>query len=57
MDSSAVFRVDKIRYEIGDVFDDSRVHTRYDKLAYDFLNWVHIETQEVTVRQLLRFFE
>ena len=57
VDSSAVFRVDKIRYEIGDVFDDSRVHTRYDKLAYDFLNWVHIETQEVTVRQLLLFNE
>jgi len=38
VDSSAVFRVDKIRYEIGDAFDDSRVHTRYDKLAYDFLN-------------------
>ena len=57
VDSSAVFRVDEIRYDIGDVFDDSRVHTRYDKLAYDFLNWVHIETREMTVRQLLLFNE
>ena len=57
VDSSAVFRVDEIRYDIGDVFDDSRVHTRYDKLAYDFLNWVHIETREHTVRKLLLFNE
>lgn len=57
VDSSAAFVVDEIRYDIGDAFDDSRVHTKYDKFAYDFLNWVHIETQEVTVRKLLLFNE
>lgn len=57
VDSSAAFVVDEIRYDIGDAFDDSRVHTKYDKFAYDFLNWVHIETREMTVRQLLLFNE
>lgn len=54
-DSSAPFRVDEIRYDIGDAFDDSKSHTKYDKLAYDFLNWVHIETREATVHKLLLF--
>ena len=52
VDSSAVFRVDEIRYHIGDAFDDSRAHTKYDRWAYDILNWVHIETREATVRKL-----
>jgi len=56
-DSTAPFRVDKIRYHIGDAFDDSKYHTKYDKWAYDLLNLVHIETQEVTVRKLLLFNE
>lgn len=56
-DSSAVFRVDSIRYDIGDVFDDSKSHTKYDKWAYDLLNWIHIETREHTVRKLLLFDE
>ena len=55
VDSSAVFRVDEIRYNIGDAFDDSRAHTKYDRWAYDILNWVHIETREATVRKLLLF--
>ncbi len=55
VDSSAVFRVDDIRYHIGDAFDDSRAHTKYDRWAYDILNWVHIETREATVRKLLLF--
>ena len=55
VDSSAVFRVDEIRYKIGDAFDDSKSHTRYDRWAYDVLNWVHIETREATVRKLLLF--
>ena len=55
VDSSAVFRVDDIRYHIGDAFDDSKAHTKYDRWAYDILNWVHIETREVTVRKLLLF--
>ena len=55
VDSSAVFRVDEIRYHIGDAFDDSRAHTKYDRWAYDILNWVHIETREATVRKLLLF--
>lgn len=54
-DSSAVFRVDEIRYDIGDAFDDSKSHTKYDKWAFDFLNWLHIETRESTVRKLLLF--
>ena len=55
VDSNAVFRVDKIRYHIGDAFDDSKAHTKYDRWAYDVLNWVHIETREMTVRKLLLF--
>ncbi len=55
VDSSAVFRVDEVRYHIGDAFDDSRAHTKYDRWAYDILNWVHIETREATVRKLLLF--
>ncbi len=55
VDSSAVFRVDEIRYKIGDAFDDSKAHTKYDRRAYDILNWVHIETRESTVRKLLLF--
>ena len=54
-DSSAYFRVDSIVYDIGDAFDDSKAHTKYDRLAYDLLNWVHIETKEMTVRKLLLF--
>lgn len=49
------FKIDSIVYDIGDAFDDSKYHTKYDKLAYDFLNWVHIETKESTVRKLLLF--
>ena len=55
VDSNAVFRVDEIRYKIGDAFDDSKVHTKYDRWAYDILNWVHIETREATVHKLLLF--
>ena len=54
-DSSTLFHVDSIVYDIGDAFDDSKVHTKYDALAYEFLNWVHIETREMTVRKLLLF--
>ena len=56
-DSTATFRVDKIRYHIGDAFDDSKYHTKYDKWAYDLLNVIHIETREATVRKLLLFNE
>ena len=55
VDSNTVFRVDEIRYNIGDAFDDSKAHTKYDRWAYDILNWVHIETRESTVRKLLLF--
>ena len=55
VDSNAVFRVDEIRYHIGDAFDDTKAHTKYDRWAYDILNLVHIETREVTVRKLLLF--
>ena len=55
VDSNALFRVDRIRYHIGDAFDDSKAHTKYDRWAYDVLNLVHIETREVTVRKLLLF--
>ena len=56
-DSTAPFRVDKVRYHIGDAFDDSKYHTKYDKWAYDLLNVIHIETREATVRKLLLFNE
>ena len=55
VDSSAVFRVDEIRYRIGDALDDSRTHTKYDKWLADFMNWVHVETREATVHKLLFF--
>lgn len=51
------FKIDSIQYHIGDAFDDSKYHTKYDKWAYDFLNWIHIETRESTVRKLLLFNE
>lgn len=49
------FKIDSIQYHIGDAFDDSKYHTKYDKWAYDLLNWIHIETRESTVRKLLLF--
>ena len=55
VDSSALFRVDGIRYFIGDAFDDSRAYTKYDRWAYDLLNLIHIETRVATVRKLLLF--
>lgn len=51
------FKIDSIQYHIGDAFDDSKYHTKYDKWAYDFLNWIHIETRESTVHKLLLFSE
>ena len=30
-DSTASFRVDKIRYHVGDAFDDSKYYTKYAK--------------------------
>ncbi len=51
------FKVDAIQIHIGDAFDDSKYHTKYDKWAYDFLNWIHIETRESVVRKLLLFDE
>lgn len=54
-DSSSVFRIDEIQYDIGDAFDDSKSHTKYDKWAYDILNLLHIETKERTVHKLLLF--
>lgn len=54
-DTPGTFKIDSIRYNIGDAFDDSKYHTRYDKWAYDLLNWIHIETRESTIRKLLLF--
>lgn len=56
-DTPGAFKIDSIKYNIGDAFDDSKYHTKYDKWAYDFLNWLHIETREATVRKLLLFNE
>ena len=56
-DTPGTFKIDSIKYNIGDAFDDSKYHTKYDKWAYDFLNWIHIETREATVRKLLLFNE
>lgn len=50
-----ILSIDSIQYSIGDAFDDSKYHTKYDKWAYDVLNWIHIETRESTVRKLLLF--
>ena len=54
-DTPGAFKIDSIRYNIGDAFDDSKYHTKYDKWAYDLLNGIHIETRESTVRKLLLF--
>ena len=56
-DTPGTFKIDSIQYNIGDAFDDSKYHTKYDKWAYDFLNWIHIETREKTVKKLLLFNE
>ena len=56
-DTPGAFKIDSIQYNIGDAFDDSKYHTRYDKWALDLLNWIHIETRESTVRKLLLFSE
>lgn len=56
-DTPGAFKIDSIRYNIGDAFDDSKYHTKYDKWAYDLLNLIHIETREATVRKLLLFNE
>ena len=56
-DTPGAFKIDSIRYNIGDAFDDSRYHTKYDKWALDLLNWIHIETRESTVKKLLLFSE
>ena len=56
-DIPGTFQIDSIRYNIGDAFDDSKYHTKYDKWAYDILNWIHIETREKTVKKLLLFNE
>jgi hypothetical protein len=56
-DTPGTFQIDSIRYNIGDAFDDSKYHTKYDKWAYDLLNWIHIETREKTVKKLLLFNE
>ncbi|MCF0222930.1 MAG: hypothetical protein HUK20_01555 [Fibrobacter sp.] len=50
-------KIDAIQIHVGDAFDDSKYHTKYDKWAYDFLNWVHIETRESVIRKLLLFDE
>jgi len=51
------FKIDSIQYEIGDVFDDSKSHTKYDKGAYDLLTKFHCKTKESTIRKLLLFGE
>ena len=56
-DTPGAFKIDSIQYTIGDAFDDSRYHTKYDKWALDLLNWIHIETRESTVKKLLLFNE
>lgn len=50
-----VTQIDEIQFEIGDAFDDSKYHTKYDKWVYDILNILHIQTTESTVRKLLLF--
>ncbi len=54
---TGTFVIDSIAYDIGDAFDDSKYHSKYDKLVYDLLNVVHIETREATIRKLLLFNE
>lgn len=52
---TGTFKIDTIKYDIGDAFTDSKAHTKYDTWIYDFLNTLHIETKESTLRKLLLF--
>ncbi|PWJ71725.1 MULTISPECIES: hypothetical protein [unclassified Fibrobacter] len=54
-ESIGTAKIDDIQFEIGDAFDDSKYHTKYDKWVYDILNVLHIESQESTIRKLLLF--
>jgi len=53
--STSGVQIDEIQFDIGDAFDDSKYHTKYDKWVYDILNILHIQTTESTVRKLLLF--
>jgi len=54
-DSSALFRVDSIEFEIHDAFDDAKSHTAADRFVYRLMNRLHYETREGVVRKLLLF--
>lgn len=55
LDSSQVFVVDSVEFQILDAFDSAVVHSPFDSKVYDIGNMLHIETRESVVRQLLLF--
>jgi len=54
-DSSALFRVDSIEFQIRDAFDDVVTHSSAEAVTYNLLNKLHIQTRESVVRKLLLF--
>lgn len=57
LDSSAVFQIDSIEFEIRNAFDDAKTHTQADRFAYTLLNSLHFKTRESVIRKLLLFQE
>lgn len=51
------FKIDSIQYDIGDVFSDSKVNSKYDGWVLRFLSFFHITSKESTIRKLLLFNE
>jgi hypothetical protein len=50
-------RIDTVRFAIKDAFDGVDSHTALERWAYDFLNTIHIESREGTIRQRMLFSE
>ena len=52
-DSSLYFKIDSIAIEIGDAFDDAKVHSSLDQKLYSIGNSLHIETRESVIKKFL----
>ncbi len=50
-------KIDSIQYDIGDVFNDAKVNSKYDGLVFKFLSLFHFTSKESTIRKLLLFNE
>lgn len=50
-------RIDTVRFAVKDAFDGVDIHTGLERWAFGFLNKIHIESREGTIRQRLLFSE